>query len=175
MIEIGPAGPGRFGQLRARSRTEFVVAERLAPAAVRAGRHVSTASESDVETDLFGAGIRAEREFAAGAFDGLSIAGLRRTRACRYRGDSLPDDDFLRLRNSVEFRRGTGFALGDHPIEYGLFATIDVFADPPTGPTTGIDVPRAQLETGVVFGARPAMEDLENTAAAGRAQLPVCR
>ena len=115
---------------------------------------LSTASESNVETDLFGAGIRAERAFAAGEFDGL-YAGTAVYSRVSYHGDSLPDDDFLRLRNSLEFKRYAGFSLGDHPIEYGLFATIDVFADPPTGPTTGIDVPRTQLETGVVFGARP--------------------
>jgi hypothetical protein len=131
----------------------FVVAEhwRLLPY-VQGG--LSTASESNVETDLFGAGIRAERVFAAGDFDGL-YAGTAAYSRVSYHGDSLPNDDFLRLRNSLEFKRYAGFSLGDHPIEFGLFATIDVFADPPTGPTTGIDVPRTQLETGIVFGARP--------------------
>ena len=132
---------------------ELVVADdwRLLPY-VQAG--FSTASESDVETDLFGAGIRAERVFAAGEFEGLYAAVATYSRVS-YHGDSLPDDDFLRLRNSVEVKRYAGFALGDHPIEYGLFASIDVYADPPTGPTTGINVPLTQLETGIVFGARP--------------------
>ncbi len=132
---------------------EFVVAEhwRLLPF-VQGG--TSTASESDVETDLFGTGIRAERAFAAGEFDGLYVGAAAYSRVA-YHGNSLPDDDFLRLRNSLELKRYAGFSLGDHPIEYGLFATIDFFADPPTGPITGIDVPRTQLETGVVFGARP--------------------
>jgi hypothetical protein len=114
----------------------------------------STASESDVDTDLFGAGIRIEHVFAAGRFAGL-YAGVATYSRVAYSGESLPDDDFLRLRNSVEFKHDAGFSLHDHPIEYGLFATIDVYADPPTGPTTGIDVPRTQFETGVVFGARP--------------------
>lgn len=121
---------------------------------VQAGR--STASRSNVESDLFGTGIRAEREFAAGNFAGLYAAAATYSHVS-YRGDgALPDDDFMRLRNSVEFRRGTGFVLDGHPIEYGLFATIDVFTDPPTGPTTGVDVPREQFEAGVVLGARPA-------------------
>ena len=115
---------------------------------------MSTASDSEVEADLVGAGVRAERAFAAGEFDGL-YAGAAAYSRVAYRGDSLPDDDFLRLRNSLEFRRHAGFSLGDHPIEFGLFATIDVFADPPTGPTTGVDVPRTQFESGIVFGARP--------------------
>jgi hypothetical protein len=132
---------------------EFVISDdwRLLPY-VQAG--FSTASESAVETDLFGAGIRAEHVFAAGEFEGL-YAGAATYSRVAYKGQSLPDDDFLRLRNSVEFRRNAGFSLHDHPIEYGLFATVDMYADPPTGPTTGIDVPRTQLETGVVLGARP--------------------
>lgn len=133
---------------------EFVVAEhwRLRPY-LQAG--LSTASEADVETSLLGAGIRAERGFTAGEFEGLYAAVATYSRVS-YRGDALPDDDFLRLRNGLEFKRDTGFSAGDHPIECGLFATIDVYADPPTGPTRGIDVPRTQLEAGIVFGARPA-------------------
>ncbi len=132
---------------------EFTVADRwrLLPY-VQAG--LSTANEPDVETNLFGAGIRAERVFPAGEFEGLYAAVATYSRVS-YHGDSLPDDDFLRLRNSLEFKRHAGFSLGDHPVEYGLFATIDVYADPPTGPATGIDVPRTQLETGVVFGTLP--------------------
>ena len=132
---------------------EFTVAERwrLLPY-VQAG--LSTASESEVETDLFGAGIRAERVFPAGEFEGLYAAVATYSRVS-YHGDSLPNDDFLRLRNSLEFKRHAGYSLGDHPVEYGFFATVDVYADPPTGPATGIDVPRTQLETGVVFGTRP--------------------
>jgi hypothetical protein len=131
----------------------FFVAEdwRLLPY-VQGG--LSTASESEVATDLFGAGIRAERAFAAGEFDGL-YAGAAAYSRVAYHGDSLPDDDFLRLRNSLEFKRYAGFALAGHPVEYGLFGTIDVFVDPPTGPSTGVDVPRTQFETGIVFGARP--------------------
>lgn len=132
---------------------EFAVGDdwRLLPY-VQAG--FATASESDVETDLLGAGMRAEHVFKAGKFEGL-YAGAATYSRVAYHGEALPDDDFLRLRNSVEFTRHTGFSLQDHPIEYGMFATIDVYANPPTGPSTGIDVPRTQLEAGVVFGARP--------------------
>lgn len=90
--------------------------------------------------------------FSAGEFEGLYAAVATYSRVS-YRGDPLPDDDFLRLRNGLELKRETGFSPGDHPIEYGLFATTDVYADPPTGPATGIDVPRTQLGTGIVFGA----------------------
>jgi hypothetical protein len=116
----------------------------------------SLANESDVETDLFGTGVRAEREFTAGRFDGL-YAGEGIFSQVRYRGDSLPDDDFLRIRNGVELTRATGRALGGNSIAYGVFAAVDAFVDPPTGPKTGIDVPRTQLEMGVVFGTRPVV------------------
>lgn len=105
-------------------------------------------------------------EFGSGVYDfngrtlqvyglpfGWTVATYSRV---SFHGNSLTDDDFLRFRNSLEFKRDTGFALHDHPVEYRLFATVDVYADPPTGPATGIDVPRTQLETGIAFGARPA-------------------
>ncbi len=153
VIETGL--PGRVDSVSFVPGVEFafVLAERwqLLPY-LQAG--LSTASEPDVESDLLGAGVRAERVFVAGEFEAL-YAGAATYSRVEYHGGTLPDDDFLRLRNSLEFKRPAGFSLGDHPIEYGLFATIDVFVDPPTGPTTGIDVPRSQLETGVVFGARP--------------------
>jgi len=134
---------------------EFVVAEHwhVLPY-VQVGK--SLANESDVETDLFGTGVRAERRFAAGRFDGL-YAGEGIFSQVRYRGDGLPDDDFLRIRNGVELTRGTGRALGGKPLAYGVFAAVDAFVDPPTGPRTGIDVPRTQLEMGVVFGTQPAL------------------
>jgi hypothetical protein len=116
----------------------------------------SIANEADVETDLFGTGLRAERRFAAGSFRGF-YAGEAAYSRVDYRATGLPDDDFIRLRNGAEFARATGLALAGNAVEYGLFATLDLFADPPTGPTTGVDVPRAQFETGVVFGTNPAL------------------
>ena len=66
---------------------------------VQAG--LSTASRSNVESDLFGTGIRAERNFAAGNFAGLYAAAATYSHVS-YRGDgALPDDDFMRLRNGV--------------------------------------------------------------------------
>lgn len=133
---------------------EFAVAEhwRVLPY-VQVGK--SLASESEVETDLLGTGVRAEREFTAGRFDG-HYAGEGIFSQVKYRGDGLPDDDFLRIRNGVELTRRTGRSLGGNAIAYGMFAAIDAFVDPPTGPKTGIDVPRTQLEMGIVFGTQPA-------------------
>jgi hypothetical protein len=115
----------------------------------------SVADESNVETRLIGAGLRAESTFPARAFAGL-YAGEVTYSGVEYRGD-LPSDDFVRLRNSVEFTRGTDHSVGDYQIEWGLFAVLDVYADPPTGPTTGLDVPGVQIETGFIFGTRPGL------------------
>jgi hypothetical protein len=116
----------------------------------------SVADESNVETRLFGAGLRVESTFPARAFAGLYAGGVTYS-GVEYRGD-LPSDDFMRLRNSVEFTRGTGHSVGDYQIEWGLFAVLDVYADPPTGPTTGLDVPDVQIETGLIFGTRPGLQ-----------------
>jgi hypothetical protein len=40
-------------------------------------------------------------------------------------------------------------------VEWGSFTVLDVYVDPPTGPTTGLDVSRVQLETGLALGTRP--------------------
>jgi hypothetical protein len=114
---------------------------------------VSLANESDVETRLVGAGVRAERTFPMRAFTGL-YAGEAIYSGVEYRGD-LPNDDFVRLRNSVEFSRGTGHTLAGYEIEWAAFGVLDVYVDPPTGPTTGLDVPEVQFETGLAFGTRP--------------------
>jgi hypothetical protein len=114
----------------------------------------SSASESDVETDLFGAGVRAERVFSTHGFAGVYVGEAVYSKVA-YAGATLPDDDFVRFRNGFEFTRDTRFAIRGHTIAYGLFAALDLFADPPTGPTTGIDVPGVQFETGVVFGPSP--------------------
>jgi hypothetical protein len=118
---------------------------------VQAGATV--ADQSEVDTVLYGAGLRAERSFAADAFAGL-YAGEAIYSGVDYNGD-LPSDDFVRLRNSVEFRKGTGRSLAGREVEYGIFTVLDAYLDPPTGPATGLDVPEVQLEAGVVLGTRP--------------------
>jgi hypothetical protein len=134
---------------------EFLMADhwRLLPY-LQVGK--SFANEADVETDLFGTGLRAERRFEAGRYRGLYSGEVAYSRV-DYQATGLPEDDFIRLRNGAEITRPTGVALAGHALECGLFATLDLFADPPTGPATGIDVPRAQLEAGIVFGANPAI------------------
>lgn len=111
----------------------------------------SFASERDVETVIVGAGLRAQRNLALDAFDGrYSSEGIYS--GVHYRGD-FPDDDFVRWRNAVSFGRRTGLDIAGHELRAGGFWLVDAYVDPPTGPTTGLDVPRLQIEAGVMLGA----------------------
>jgi len=121
---------------------------------VQAG--ASVADERDVETRLFGAGLRAERVFEADGYPGFHASELIYS-GVRYRGD-LPGDDLVRLRNGVQMNRKLEQSVGGRPLQLGLFSVVDVFLDPPTGPATGVDVPIVQLEAGFVFGTSPAFE-----------------
>ena len=121
---------------------------------VQAG--ASVADERDVETRLFGAGLRAERVFEADGHPGFHASELIYS-GVRYRGD-LPSDDLVRLRNGVQVNRKLEQSVGGRLLQLGLFSVVDVFLDPPTGPATGIDVPIVQLEAGFVFGTSPPFE-----------------
>lgn len=124
---------------------------------VQAG--ASLADQSDVETRLFGTGLRAERPLpSAGRWEG-SYAGELAYSGVHYRGD-LPNDDFVRLRNGVTWVRPTRHAWSSHELQFAWFSYVDTYLDPPTGPTTGIDLPRIQFETGVFFHTRPTLRVL---------------
>jgi hypothetical protein len=118
----------------------------------------SVAEQSEVETTLFGAGLRAERSLPTEAYEG-HFAGELIYSAVRYRGD-LPNDDFIRLRNGVSLDRATGREWSGHSLRLGFFSYVDVYLDPPTGPTTGIDVPRVQFESGLLLNTRPSLKVL---------------
>lgn len=119
---------------------------------VQAG--ASFASESDVDTRLFGAGARAELDFPMGEYAGLYAAEAIYS-SVSYRGE-LPDDDFVRVRNSVELRRTLPHArVFGRSLELAPFTVVDAYLDPPSGPVTQLDVPAVQIEAGVVFGSQP--------------------
>ena len=119
---------------------------------VQAGASLS--SRDDVESRLFGAGVRAERDFDMAPYTGLYVSQLIYS-AVDYRTGELPRDDFVRWRNGVEARRSTGHLLAGRDVEWAWFAAADWYLDPPTGPATGVEAPTVQLESGVVFGVRP--------------------
>ena len=118
----------------------------------------SVADQSEVETSLFGAGLRAERSLPTGKFEGR-FAGELIYSGVRYRGD-LPNDDFVRLRNGVSLDRAIGRQRSGRSLRLGFFSHVDVYLDPPTGPTTGIDVPRVQFESGLLLDTRPSLKIL---------------
>jgi hypothetical protein len=118
----------------------------------------SVADQSEVETRLFGAGLRAERSLPTEPFEG-HFAGELIYSGVRYRGD-LPNDDFIRFRNGVSLDRATGREWSGHSLRLGFFSYVDVYLDPPTGPTTGIDVPRVQFESGLLLNTRPSLKVL---------------
>jgi hypothetical protein len=123
---------------------------------VQAG--ASLADTTDVETRLFGAGLRVQRSFDADAYSGLYSVETIYSRV-HYRGD-LPNDDFVRVRNGLQWTRDTGRAIAGHALQLALFSVVDVYADPPTGPATGVELPEMQLEAGVVFGTEPGFRFL---------------
>lgn len=119
---------------------------------------ISIADERDAEARLLGAGLRAERVFDVKGDAGLFATELIYS-GVRYRGD-LPHDDLVRLRNGAQVTHAMARAVGDRALELGFFTFFDVFIDPPTGPTTGVDVPTMQVEAGLVVGPGPAFEIL---------------
>lgn len=117
---------------------------------VQAGATLSDLT--DVDALLYGTGVRADYE---------RIAGAERTRF-RLEGiysavdfDGLPDDYFVRLRGGSAFAWSLPWAIGDGRLEAGVFSLFDVYADPPTGPATGVDVPTTQFEAGITLATRP--------------------
>lgn len=118
---------------------------------------------ADVTATIAGAGLSGRREFRVGN------AEARYAAEALWSGidyeDSLADDSFVRVRNGLELRRVLGPTLGGRRLEAGGFAILDLNVDPPSGPVTQLEVPRAQAEIGVVLGLQPR-------ARIGRVPLP---
>ncbi len=117
---------------------------------------VAIASHSEVSATLYSAGVQGEtsREHASGWHSRLRSDLLYS--GVNYRG-GLPRDAFMRWRNGVQATQGLGLSIARHEAEGGLFAVLDWYLDPPTGPLTGIDIPALQFEAGVMLGTRPAL------------------
>lgn len=112
------------------------------------------ASDSEIDTTILGAGMRAERDFDSGGNAGLYAVEAIYS-GVRYSSD-LPDDDFIRLRNSFELRRVLPqVTLFDRNLEVAPFTVVDAYLDPPTSPVNRLDVPRVQIESGIVLGTEP--------------------
>src|SRR5262249_62383671 len=72
-----------------------------------------------------------------------------------YYEQQLPDDSFTRLRNGIELRHRVGKPVRDRWAELGVYAMLDVYANAPSGPASGISTQTLQGEAGIMFGTHP--------------------
>ncbi|HEV7609315.1 MAG TPA: hypothetical protein VGO61_18395 [Steroidobacteraceae bacterium] len=120
---------------------------------VRAGASLASSS---VDGWLYGTGVRVEREHDWHGWDSfvrseLSVAGVG------YRQD-VPDDEFVRLRQGFDLRRGVGWKMRGHELELGMYAIFDLILDPPTAPVADGRKQPLQAEFGVTFRTRPVFK-----------------
>lgn len=117
---------------------------------------VALADHADISGILYSAGVDNEmrREHASGWMTRLRSDLLYS--GVDYRGD-LPGDTFARWRNAAEAAQAFAWPPGGRKLEGGVFAVLDWYMDPPTGPETRVDIPALQFEAGVMLGTRPAL------------------
>ena len=120
---------------------------------VRTGFSVASSS---VDGWLYGAGVRVERHADYRGWDGFKRSDLAYA-GVKYRHDA-PGDQFLRFRQGFDFTRGAGWSARGRELEVGLYAIVDLIADPPTAPVAdGEDAP-VQFEFGFTFASRPRVK-----------------
>lgn len=117
---------------------------------VRAG--FSYASRS-VDGWLYGAGLRLQRESDWHGWDSLARSELA-VAGIAYR-DDIPNDEFVRLRQGFDLRRGIGWKIADREAELGVYAIFDVVLDPPTEPVASGHDQSIQAEFGFTLATRP--------------------
>lgn len=104
---------------------------------------------------LYGAGLRSELLWSDGPWAGRLVNDLGYV-GVSFAGD-LPGDDFARLRNGVELRRGTGWRRRSQELDFAPYAVLDVLADRPRPPVARAEAARVQLELGLSLGTRPGI------------------
>ena len=121
-------------------------------------------STTAVNAFIYGMGVRSDVRFSV--WDGAGMwrsellrAAVHYTHAYETLDDgttvALPDDAFTRWRNGVELRHVIGAPFRDRRAEVGVYGMIDVYADSPSGPATGISTRTLQYEGGLMFGTNP--------------------
>jgi len=117
----------------------------------------SFASSSQVNALIYGIGVRSDYRFSV-----LGGAGLYRAEllyaGVHYYQQELPDDSFTRVRNGVELRHRVGKPVHDRWAELGVYAMLDVYANAPSGPASGISTQTLQGEVGIMFGTNPTYQ-----------------
>jgi len=120
----------------------------------------SFASSSEVNALIFGIGMRSDYRFSVLDGAGLYRAELLHAGVHYYQGSGVPDDSFTRLRNGVELRHRVGRPVADRWAELGVYAVLDIYANPPSGPASGISTRTLQGEVGLMFGTNPTYQVL---------------
>ena len=120
------------------------------------GRAGFSLASSSVEGWLYAAGVRADRRSNLRGWDTLvrsefAYAGVK------YRDDT-PNDNFVRLRQAIDFTRGVGWSARGHEVELGLYGILDVIVDPPTVPVADGDREPVQIEAGFTLASRPRVK-----------------
>ena len=104
---------------------------------------------------LYSVGLGAERESDLRGWE------LRRRHelvfsGVGYRG-AVNDDQYVRIRQAAELRRGTKLNVRGQYIEVGVYGLVDVLIDPPAVTVAGTDGEPLRLEAGIMTGLRPGL------------------
>jgi hypothetical protein len=116
------------------------------------------ASSAQVNALIYGAGLASDYRFSVYDGAGLYHAELLHAGVHYYQASEVPDDSFTRLRNGVELRHRVGRPVGNRWAELGVYAMLDIYANPPSGPASGISTRTLQGEVGIMFGANPSYQ-----------------
>lgn len=111
------------------------------------------ASASTANAFIYGVGVRSDVRFELGEKPALWRAELAHA-GVHFQG-ALPNDHFTRLRNGREARHGFRARWRERQPEAGAYVLIDIYADAPSGPGSGISARTVQLEAGLMFGVSP--------------------
>lgn len=111
------------------------------------------ASSAQINSVLYGVGVRSDYHFVVPVGDGLWRAELAHA-GVHYHSD-LPNDSFTRLRDGVELRHTFAWPTPRRGAQLGVYAMSDIYFDAPAGPASGIAARTVQFEGGLMFGASP--------------------
>ena len=116
----------------------------------RAGFSVASSS---VDGWLYGVGVRLEKNTDFHGWDAFDRSELAYAGVNYRHNDS--QDQFLRLRQGFDLRRGLGWTLAGREAELGLYGIFDLIVDPPTVPVNGGQRQSIQAEFGFTLATRP--------------------
>ncbi len=112
------------------------------------------ASSTEINAVIYGTGVRSDYRFAA--LDGRWLWRAELAYAAVHYHSDLPNDSFTRLRDGLEWRRNVPtWQFHGRALELGPYALVDIYANAPQGPASGIGARTVQYETGLMFDVTP--------------------